>query len=501
VKENNELGPIEQIRELWPILGRRKWIILLASALLSATTVIMICLLPDWYTSSITILVDPQKIADHYAGPDSVTMDQLRYDMLAEQVLATPRLERVISEMKLYPQMAACMPLSEVADHMRKYITLQVHPGGDRNAGTFTITYKGRDPKTVANVAARLADDFIQWNLTARQRQAEGASGFVSEQLVEAKQNLEEEENKLKAFKAEHLGELPEQLQPNASALARLEQSLQANADRVNRLEIEKASLGESQTAMIAVDTQRGRLLEQKYKLEQELEALRARYSDEHPDVLRAQQRLAELQQQLSSAPGAEKAAVFSSNPKLIAIESEIKHAERERQELNAQIAKYQSYVEIAPIREQQFADLSRDYQAAKAHYDSLEEKSYSAGVAVELERKRELDRFSVLEPATVPQKPVKPNRRLMVMAVIPLCFLFSAGTVVAREKVMGKICTERMLRSVLPASVNIVGRIPAISTPRYIEGQRVWAAVSILGLLLCCAAVSAVLIKVHPHF
>lgn len=495
-----DIDPIQQARELWPILVRRKWIILLAGVLLSATAIVSICLMPDWYSSTITVQVDPQKIADRYAGPDSVTMDTLRFDTLVQQMLSTVHLRQVIEELQLYPELRACMTPDEVAGYMKKNVTTQVRSGGERNPGTFTITFKSTDAKAVMRVVARLADSFVQWDLATRQHQAEGASDFVADQLAEAKKTLDEQEAKLKQFKTTHLSELPEQLQPNSAALSRLQSGLQANADALNRLDMKKVMLGESHAS--PENSERARLREDQHKLEQEIVNLRERYSDEYPDVVRANERLTGVRERLANLPEIDpKSARSPGDPRLAALEQEIQAVQSERQKLLAEISRYQAYVEIAPLRDQQFADLSRDYLAAKAHYTSLVEKQYSAGIAVDLEHRREAQRFSILEPATVPQRPIKPNRGRMVMFIVPFCFAFSAGMAVASEKVRGRISTERTLRALLPDSVVIVGRIPRIQTPAYLRRQWLWAGFSITASLLCCTAVAFFIWKVHPHF
>ncbi len=500
MNDHENLDPIQQARELWPVFIHRKWIILLASVMLSATAIVTICLLPDWYSSTITVLVDPQKMADRYAGSDSVTMDQLRFDTLTQQVLSTARLREVIEELQLYPELRACMAADDVADYMRKNVTVQVRSGGDRNPGTFTITYKSKNSKVVSLVAAKLADSFVQWDLAARQQQAEGTNDFVSDQLADAKKTLDELESKLNQFKTAHLSELPEQLQPNSAALSRLQAGLQSNSDALNRLDLQKTVLDDPHAS--TVNSERVRLQEEERKWEQETVNLRARYSDEYPDVISANNHLAEVRERLSKLPEIDKkTATFSGDPRMAALNQEIQRTQEERRELLAQIAKYQSYVEIAPLREQQFEDLSRDYQTAKMHYQSMLEKQYAAGVAVDLERKREAQRFSILEPASFPEKPIKPHRKVMIVGVVPFCFLFSVAVVVISEKLRGRISTERALRSLLPNTVAIVGRIPQIATPAHTVRQRQWATFSIMTSLLCCMAVAFVVWKVHPHF
>jgi polysaccharide chain length determinant protein (PEP-CTERM system associated) len=498
VNSQKNISSITQTKEIWQLILHRKWIVLLAGVLLCAAAIIAVSLLPNWYMASTTILVDPQKMPDRYT-PDSVTMDQLRSDAVADEVLSSVRLQQIIDELRLYPELRDRMTPTEIIDYMRKYVTVEVRSGGEHNLGTFTISYKGKDPKVVAQVVTRLTDSFMQWNLAAREHEAVGASEFVSTQLVEAKKTMDEQEAKVNAFTAQHLGELPEQLQPHSAALSRLQDGLQANADALNRLDMERTLLTQSSGAGSV--TERSRLEDEQQKLVQELSDLRSRYSDEYPEVVQANDRLTEVRERLAhvaASTGANPAADSSGDPRLAAVKREINYTQQERQRILAQIAKFQAEVEIMPLRQQQLRDLNRDYENAKTHYLNLLDKSFAAGMATDLERKKEAQRFSILEPVVVPEKPFKPRRFLMISLLIPFCFLLSATIVVVFEKMRGTIGTEPWLRTLLPSSVIVVGWIPEIETPLQVRRERRVASVAITASLLCGIMTAVILSRVH---
>src|SRR5262249_29788271 len=147
--ERKEVDLLKQVKELWHLTLHRKWIVLLAGVTLSATAVVLISLMPNWYAASITVAVDPQKMPDRYVY-SSVMTDQLRFDTLTEEVLSTPRLQQIIDELKLYPDLRSCMTRQEVIDYMRKNISVLIKQGGDRNLSAFTIKFTDKDRKIVA---------------------------------------------------------------------------------------------------------------------------------------------------------------------------------------------------------------------------------------------------------------------------------------------------------------------------------------------------------------
>src|SRR5258708_38948660 len=126
---------------------------------------------------------------------------------------------------------------------MRKEMTSEVKEGSSLGLSAFTIECEGRHRQVVAQVANQLAASFIEWNLKNREQQAQDTSDFLAGQLKDAKQNLEEQEAKVSAFKMRHLGEMPEQQAANLQALSQLQGQFKANADTLNRLEVERTLL------------------------------------------------------------------------------------------------------------------------------------------------------------------------------------------------------------------------------------------------------------------
>jgi polysaccharide chain length determinant protein (PEP-CTERM system associated) len=505
--QQKELNPTAQAMELWEVVLHRKWLVLIVGVLFCSVGVVFISLMPTFYSSSITVLVDPQKIPERYVS-DSVTMDQLRFDTLSQQILSTTRLQQVIDELQLYPELQPSMTHDEIIEYMRKNITIQERQGGDRNMSAFTIAFKGTNPKLVAQVATRLAESFIKWDLGARERQAEETSRFLENQLAQAKKELDEQEAKLSAFKMQHLGELPDQLGAYGGVLARLQSKLQANADALNRLDAEKILLlhadnSESSATGTGGTSYRRHLMQDQKRLEERLAGLRTRYSDEYPEVMQAQLEMENVRKQLQSAPQeSPETAVIStpSNARLEILTREIGIRQQEQKSLLAEIRQGEAQADGAPVREQQLADLSRESQSARAHYQSLLDKTFSADIATDLERKHATERFMILDPARVPEKPIKRHPWRMLVLLIPCSFMVSAGSAVMIEKAKGTISTERRLRRLLPHSVAVVGRIPLIETLTFARRQLHLQIAAIAGALMCCLVVAAYLWRVHSH-
>ena len=220
----------------------RGWIFL-GTVLFSLVGCAFVLLMPDRYKASTTILVDPQKVSEKYVSPTVSSDPGQRLNTITQQVLSSTRLQQIIDDMQLYPDLRGKVSREELIDLMRKDITITVKQGSSAGLSAFTIEYEGRQRQQVAQVANQLASSFIEWNVKSREQQAQDTTEFLDAQLKEAKQNLEAQEARLSAFKMRHLGEMPEQQPANMQALTQLQGQFQANADALNRLEVERTLL------------------------------------------------------------------------------------------------------------------------------------------------------------------------------------------------------------------------------------------------------------------
>jgi polysaccharide chain length determinant protein (PEP-CTERM system associated) len=494
--------PLTRAKDFWSAVTLQKWIILPATVILIAVAIVQISLLPDYYVASTTVLFDPQNLPEKYVT-SMVTADPAqRLYTLTQEVLSASRLQQISEKLQLYPD-SLKPSQQEIVEQMRKSITIEMKQGSEREMSAFVISYTGKNPEFVALVANRLADSFIEWDLAMREQQATGATEFLTVQLQDAQQALEREEAKIGEFKIKHSGEMPEHLQANMQALSRLQVALQANGDSLNRLEQEKVLLTQAPEATrssTAATSPRARLETEQRALQSELSDLRTQYTEDYPDVIATKDRLESVTKQLGTlVPGTASGEVSSTAVRLQIIEHEMERLQEEQKKLISQIDTYQARVEATPVRQQEIEDLSRDYANVKEQYQSLLDRRFHAGIAMDLERKQKAERF-ILDPARVPEKPVKPNRLLLIAIVLPFCFLIPTGTAIFAGEVRGTVNSERELPLLLPNTALVIGRIPMIETPSYHRRRWRTALLSIAGSLTCCGAVAVFLWKVHPH-
>jgi succinoglycan biosynthesis transport protein ExoP len=493
--------------QLWEMVKRRGEIVTVSGVLLATIGIAGVSLLPDVYRATTTILVDPQKIPEKYVSSTVTSDPNARMNTLSQQVLSASRLQEIIDKNNLYPELRKKKSREEVLDLMREKtkIELKQSPEPEQGLSSFTISYEDSNRALVALIANQLASSFIDWNLRIRQQQALGTTHFLSSELQQAKESLEEQESQREAFKMKHAGATPEELNGNLLALSRLQSDMQSNLDAISRLDQERILLArarpmESQTLPA---TERDRLLLEKRRLETERWNLKRQFTNSYPDVVAADEQLAHLNARLAELPAPAPDSLESSDPdtqvRLALVGKEIARHKQRISELQQSMRTYQWKVDSVPVLETQMAELSRNYDSSKQNYQSLLEKTFSAGMAEELERTQQAERFTVLDLAKTPEKPIRPKRVPILAGVLFAALLLPAGTAIGLFLLRGAVGSEAEMRDMLPIGIPILGTIPPIVSRSTAARQRWKKLQTVVVSLAACAALAIFLFKVRP--
>jgi polysaccharide chain length determinant protein (PEP-CTERM system associated) len=500
----------------WAVWSRRKWLAILAFAASMSAAVSLVTFLPNIYRSTATVLVDRQQIPETFVRSTVTSALETRLHTISQEILSRSRLEALITRFGLYGDLRERLPFEEIIRRMRKDIRLELKSAEVRGLHeatvAFTIGYQGSDPGTVTLVANTLASFYIEENLKARERQATGTAEFLKGQLGETKKALDELEQRVSQFKRRHLGELPQQMESNLATLERLHTQLRLNADNqtraVERRQALSSQLAEADSllgpASVAPggaappETSEARLA----RVKQELTRLRTQFSEKYPDVVLLAAEVTALERELADAKSGETKTedtpaappsgpltpyVLRLKEAMREVEAEIKILKNEDTRLHEGIATYQARVENVPRREQEFRELSRDYDSTRELYQSLLKRSEEAQLAESMEQRQKGEQFRVLDPAVPNTAPAAPNRvRLLLMALIGSLGL-AVGVVVLVEHVDNSFHTIDDLRAF--GEVPVLVSIPRIMTKTDLRRRR-WhmrlaTSAAFVGLLL----------------
>ncbi len=457
-----------------------------------AAAVVAYKTLPRKYRAFTTVLVEPQRVPADYVKPTVTTTIEERLRTIEPQIKNRDNLERIIREVGLYPELRYGGSLGEAVNQMRRDMTIQLQ------GNTFFIFFRGHEPAKVARAANRVAELFIESNLQLRENQAQGTSAFLESEMERTKNRLELQEARIAAFKQLNMGDLPEQRDTNLRSVEQLQTKLEINVDALDKAETRKLLLqtqiaemrrypetprssrkGGGGGAVVPSAPAGPTRLEQ---LQAQLLELRARYTDRHPDVIRAQAEVEQLERLERAKPRREEPVAVASadeddepvvprvdptlKAELASVDREIRSLKSERERILGDIAAVQGRLENVPRVEQELLSLTRDYDNIRRSYESLLDKRLNARLYENLEKSQQGERFTILERALPPGVPYSPNRFLTLAAGLGLGILLGFLAVLLRERTDPTYSDAESLQQAFPG-------MPLLATIPVFQGVR----------------------------
>ncbi len=472
-----------ELDDLLGIARRRAKIALMVAGGFTLVAFWVAMALPNEFESYATVLVEPQAISPELvqAGVRNSDLTE-RLGLMTAQILARPRLSRIIDEVGLYQEEQESMLREEVIGLMRSRIRVEpVVPeleqeNRSRRAteiNQFRIFFSSEDPVVAKDVAQRLANDFIERHIEQRVDLSQKGVDFIEAELERVGERIEDVEARVAAVKAANPGRLPENLTANQQRVQRLTTEL-AVAQR-NRAVAESdeafyrsrvaaaASLGSPNDD--ASPTRRVELLElalSEYKAKG--------FTDKHPDVQKTRQEISEIRQRLReeaerpeddeqdfAASFAEQTAEAEAQRAALRVAA----ADEEMESLKASLEEIQTLIAETPAVAEQLDGLEREYRHLFGSYQDFSQRRLEATVQAQLERRQLGEQLRVLEPAFQAPEPSSPNRPLIVIVGLLFGLVMGGGLAVVLESTDSSVHSPRQLQSAL--SLPVLASIPEI--------------------------------------
>jgi succinoglycan biosynthesis transport protein ExoP len=488
------------VRRRWWIIGPLflGWLIVFASA----------WIIPPKYTSETVILVEQQKVPEKFVPPNVQVDLPERLQSITNQVLSRSRLLAIINGLHLYQGLFFSTPDDQIIQ-MRKDIKLDLvqSPSVNGRPGALTafkVSYVADKAQIAQQVNTQLATLFIDENVRASQQQSESTTNFLDSQLTAAASALAAQEKKMREYEAAHMGELPDQLQSNLQILSGAQGQLQAAIDARDKALQQQAYLSSlaTQYDAMGVTEQTGATpqttAQQLEMMRAELATLESKYTPDHPDVKKLKDTIAKMEQMQKDASESKSddanpddkplatASQLQAMTPVMQIQSQLKANKLEIQSrealiarLEAKVNQYQARLNATPGRQQELADIMRNYDESKKGYDDLLGKTMASSLATSLNRQQQGDQFRIIDPPSLPEKASFPDRFKFSLAALgaglALAFVFGVGM----EFVDDRIRSEQDLLEAAPLPV--LAEIPPLPTDREIAAQRwkPWIAVA----------------------
>jgi len=476
---NGEITPEDAKR----VLRHYWWILAITVVGCVAIAMLLAMVLPKKYTSQTLILVQQPTVPSDIVRP--VVTEDLNHRLasMQEQILSRTRLEPIVEKFGLYPELRGKVHIEDLVEQLRTSIEvkpLASMPGTqNQSLPGFYVGVTFNNPQLGQQICTEITSMFMEQNAHALEQQAARTTSFLSQQLDEAKAKLDAQDARLAQFKRQYLGSLPEEEQTNLSLLMGMNSQLEANTQALSRAQQDKAfneSLLNQQQANFETShqlVQNPETLElQLNALQDQLTVLQARYTAEHPDVIKIKNSIEEVKKRMAEAPtpnpsSNETAQTSRSEPpqiqqlraRLRQDELNIADLTKRQAQIQNQIGVLQARVQASPVVEQQFKELTRTYQSALDFYNELLKKRDNSAMATDLQHQQEGEQFRVLDPPSLPDKPSFPKKPYFLGGGLFAGFALGAGILGLIAVSDKAIYTERDVELCL--KLPVLGLIP----------------------------------------
>ena len=476
-----------------------------------AATVGVAVTVPPLYQSTGTILVESQQISPDLVSANNNSFADERIEVIRQRVMTRENLLKIIDKYNLFADKGRQFSETDKIDQMRNAIvvaTLSTYVKGRGKATVaFTVSYEDKRADVAKEVADELVTLFLNENMKQRTERATETTEFLTQEANKLGAELADLENKLADFKQAHANALPENQQLRMSMLSRSElefrevdRDYKSAQEELRYLELELSA------ANAGVPSQGAGGRPAPADQPQDLASLKAeyarlltKYTSAHPDVVAVKRKIDLLQ--ASGGKGIAAAAAMNLDAarvrtKMAAAQSRISSLAEQKRQLTAKMEGYEADILEAPQVERGLVTLMRDHDNARKKYEEIRNKEMGAKITESLEQENKAERFVLLEPPLMPEKPVKPNRKKIVALGLVLAPAIGGGLVMLLEMLNQRVRGVGALESVLGKRVLVA--VPYIPTQADAARRRKWRSwLLIAGLVL----VAMLMVVVHVFY
>lgn len=527
---------VKTIAEYFEVINRRKSLLIISFLTIGFLGFVLAMKLPPVFRSSATILIEDQQIPQSMVQTTITDFADKRIQLIRQRVMTRDRILSIIQKHKIYLDERDKLVPSELVTRFQEDSAINMisadvrdplRGGVGKATIAFSISFSDRNPVLAQAVANELVSLFLNENTRVRSQRAAKTTDFLRTEAEKLKTEIEVLETQLMDFKAKNGKSLPEMMLINLSSLDRSEEAfrqagidIQIASDRIIyltdsllRAEEEDAPANSGQALSKAAQLRRLKaqyihlsslytskhpdtlrvkrqiqnmdpsftgeisvlnITKELSKAENELALLKEKYSQNHPDVLKQQQRVNKLTQEMNEAAGQEDISdqeAHEGNALYITLSGQLRSTQHKidylfefKKELQEKIQELQANIEKTPLVEKQYLDLNRMRQTSLNKYAEMEAKYRAAKLAQTLEEEQKGETFTLIEPPIAPEKPEKPNRKKIAIMGLALGLGVGLGLTVLLELMNEVVRGPKALERITGMQPIVV--IPYIETP-----------------------------------
>ena len=450
MKDLSGLEVLDYFRILW----NRRWYFLVVFALVSIGGTLYVRRKPDVYRSEARITVDTT-LSSVARAPSA----QERVDIIREQLYSRSFLERMIGQMGMYGYGESNFALDQAVRTVQN--NLKVRNTSNR---MFTISYSSTDPTVAQNITRQFTQELIRVSSRLTENRTMTVDRFVEQKFTEAEKKLSEHGEKIREFRLNHAGKLPEQTVNTISGLRTqlndVERAILQARDNKESLEYrynERKRINDQYAQILSSSGQKpkvprgatpeeheiARKMESLSKYEANLAQALIKYTENHPDVRMFKGEISRLEQEIEEARANLPFIPFEivmdefNEPQFLtksdiqeeqtekehlrqisAVEANIAKREEERERLQKRLDEYESQLKISPKLEQELNALRREEALLEKEYQNFADQKFKAGLATAVETDKENEVYRIIDEANFPFYPTTSKLQLFLMSI-----------------------------------------------------------------------------------
>lgn len=456
------------LRDYLAILHRRILLIATVFLVIFSIAIVFSIVRPPVYQSSATILIESQQISPQIIASTVPGYATERVEIIRQRVMTRENLLGIVKKYDLFKSYGSDITPSRLVDLMRGSIALELLSiGRGRSSNVaFSIAFENRYPELAYRVTNELVTLFLDENARSRVQRATETTEFLAQEAMRLKEDLEKIESQVAAYKQENANALPEHLNLKMQMLDRTQSTLSALDTDYKAKEVELSRLEIQLEAEKSGDIE-GSTLNELENLKAEYKKAKLLYKDNHPTVRLLKHKIDALNKSAENESNDDKESAGVYNTVLVSkiksmidsVKSELTSIEEQRISLRKRASNLEEEIIKTPQIELGLSSLMRDHGNAKAKYEEMQEKLLTAKVAENLEGENKSERLTLLDPPLLPDKPIKPNRKKILMIGLLLAIAAPGGLVFLLEMLNPKIRSHGELTSLL-------GQSPLVELP-----------------------------------
>lgn len=346
-----------------------------------------------------------------------------------------------------------------------------------RGNDLFIVSVRDPDPKFAMNYINTLVRRYVEENISAKRDESYGANRFLNEQVIQFKEKLDKADEKIINYRKQK----GIYVSVDESSLINDIKELKKEIEGINIIRyqltatknITQMQLKNEEPMTVAFSRHSGSDGSIITALENKLNQLLVRYTENYPEVIRIKAEIAALKKRAEAKPQAVPSGdttepeMSTMNPvyqelkqKLFQTEAEIDALDAKKRQLMTLMGQRESELRNIPEGKKILTDMEKERDSHKNIYENLLANVGRSEVSKEMEIADKTTTFRIVDPAVMPMKPASPNRKKIIILGLFLGILGGFGGIVAKENLSPSVMNIQTLRHL---GIEVLAVIPRI--------------------------------------